>query len=233
MFERAKKSGDPVLIANTDQSLTECKTEQSALELFKKDLATFVRFYEFISQIVDYDDKELEKLSIFARHLGPKLNETNIDEDELDLGDVALSHYRLSKIKQQSLQLASEAAEGLQPGSGLGTGKARDKQEEFLSQIIERLNEVFAGDGLSEADMLSYAVTIKEKVKENHRVITQIANNTREQALLGDLPKAVEEAILDSNEAQQKQMMKLLSMSDKFGLFMDTIYDMMQDDSSK
>ena len=129
MFERAKKSGDTVVIANTDRSLKECKKEQDALELFKKDLATFVRFYDFISQIVDYDDKELEKLSLFARQLGPLLRETNIDEVEIDLGDVALSHYRLSKLKQQSLQLASEAAEGLQPGSGLGTGKARDKQE--------------------------------------------------------------------------------------------------------
>ena len=189
MFEAAKKSGDAVLIANTERSLKECKKEQDSLELFKKDLTTFVRFYEFISQIVDYDDKELEKLSLFARKLAPLLRVTNIEDDELELGDVALSHYRLSKLKQQSLQLASEAAEGLQPGSGLGTGKARDRQEKFLSQIIERLNEVFAGDGLSEDDMLDYARTIKNKVQENHRVITQIANNTREQALLGDFPK--------------------------------------------
>ena len=81
--------------------------------------------------------------------------------------------------------------------------------------------------------MLSYARTIKNKVQENQRVITQIANNTREQALLGDFPQAVEEAILNSNEAQQKQMMKLLSMSDKFGQFMNTIYDMMQSDVGK
>jgi type I restriction enzyme R subunit len=151
----------------------------------------------------------------------------------MDFGDVALSHYRLSKLKQQSLQLATAGAEGLQPGSGLGSGKARDKQEEFLSQIIERLNEVFAGDGLTEGDMLNYARAIKDKVREDQNVVTQIANNTREQALLGDFPKAVEEAILNSNEAQQKQMMKLLSMSDKFSQFMNTIYDMMQNDVGK
>jgi type I restriction enzyme R subunit len=233
MFERAKKSGDAVLIANTDNTFKECKTEKDALELFKKDLGTFVRFYEFISQIVDYDDKELEKLSLYARQLGPLLREANIDEDEMDFGDVALSHYRLSKLKQQSLQLATAGAEGLQPGSGLGSGKARDKQEEFLSQIIGRLNEVFAGDGLTEADILSYAKTIKEKVMEDQKVITQIANNTREQALLGDFPKAVEEAILNSNEAQQIQMMKLLSMADKFSQFNNIILDMMQNDAGK
>lgn len=231
MFQRAKKSGDAVLIANTDQTLKDCKKEKDALELFKKDLGTFVRFYEFISQIVDYDDKDLEKLSIYARQLGPLLRETNVDEDELDLGDVALSHYRLSKIKQQNLKLASDAAEGLQPGSGLGSGKARDKQEEFLSQIIESLNEIFAGDNLTEADMLSYARTIKDKVMEDKKVTSQIANNPRAQALLGDFPKAVEEAILNSNDAHQVQMLKLLSMSDKFNQFLNTIYDMTQHDA--
>lgn len=231
MFERAKKSGDAVLVANTDQTLKACKIEKDALELFKKDLGTFVRFYEFISQIVNYDDKDLEKLSIFARQLGPLLREANVDEDEVDLGDIALSHYRLSKIKQQNLVLVTDAAEGINPGSGLGSGKAKDKQEEFISQIIARLNDVFAGDGLTEADMLSYAKTIKEKVQEDPKVITQIANNTREQALLGDFPKAVEDAILNSNEAQQKQMIKLLSMSEKFSQFINTIYDMMEDDA--
>ena len=105
--------------------------------------------------------------------------------------------------------------------------------EEFLSQIIERLNEVFAGDGLTEADILSYAKTIKEKVIEDQKVIMQIANNTREQTLLGDFPKAVEEAILNSSEAQQKQMMKLLSMSDKLSQFNNIILDMMQNDAGK
>lgn len=231
MFERAKKSGDAVLIANTDNTFKDCKKEKDALELFKKDLGTFVRFYEFISQIVDYDDKDLEKLSLYARQLGPLLREANIEEDELDLGDVALSHYRLSKIKQQNLKLAQDAAEGLEPGSGLGSGKAKDKQEEFLSQIIERLNEIFAGDELTDDDMLNYARTIKDKVAENPRVVTQIANNTREQALLGDFPSAVQEAILNSNEAQQKQMIKLLSMSEKLSQFQNAILDMFHNDA--
>lgn len=231
MLERAKKSGDAVLIANTESTFKDCKKEKDALDLFKKDLATFVRFYEFISQIVDYDDKDLEKLSLYARQLGPLLREANIEEEELDLGDVALSHYRLSKIKQQNLRLAADAAEGLEPGSGLGSGKAKDKQEEFLSQIIERLNEIFAGDGLTDDDMLNYARTIKDKVAENQRVVTQIANNTREQALLGDFPKAVEEAILNSNEAQQKQMLKLLSNIEKLGQFQNAILDIFQSDS--
>lgn len=227
MFERAKKSGDAVLIANTEKSFKECKQEKDALELFKKDLGTFVRFYEFISQIVDYDDKDLEKLSLFARNLGPLLREANVDDGSIDLDDVALSHYRLSKLKQQHLALATDGAEGLEPGTGLGSGVAKDMAEEFLSQIIERLNDLFAGDGLTDDDVVNYAQTISDKVRENDRVMTQIANNTREQAMLGDFQKAVEDAILDSSAAHQKQMMQLLSMPEKGSVFANIIYEML------
>ena len=226
-FEQAKKVGDAVLIANTEKSFKECKKEKDALELFKKDLGTFVRFYEFISQIVDYDDKDLEKLSLFARHLGPLLREANVDDGSIDLDDIALSHYRLSKLRQQNLSLAIDGGEGLEPGTGLGSGVAKDKSEEFLSQIIERLNDLFAGDGLTDDDVVNYAQTISDKVRENGRVMTQIANNTREQAMLGDFQKAVEDAILDSNEVHQKQMMKLLTMPEKGNIFAKIIYEML------
>ncbi|NOQ81438.1 MAG: DEAD/DEAH box helicase, partial [Methylophaga sp.] len=97
MFDRTKKTADAVLIANAENSFKECKQEKDALEVFKKDLGTFVRFYEFMSQIVDYDDKDLEKLSLYARNLRPMLREALIEEDDIVLNSVVLSHYRLSK----------------------------------------------------------------------------------------------------------------------------------------
>jgi type I restriction enzyme R subunit len=51
-----------------------------------------------MSQIVAYDDKSLEKLSLYCRHLRPLLREEATDEDDVDLSNVEMSHYRLSKI---------------------------------------------------------------------------------------------------------------------------------------
>lgn len=42
-------------------------------------------------------------------------------------------------------------------------------------------------------------------------VMSQIANNTPEQAMLGDFPQAIDNAVMDSNEAQQALMMQYLS----------------------
>ncbi len=45
--------------------------------------------------------------------------------------------------------------------------KAKDKQEEFISQIIIRLNELFITDHLTEGNLVNYANTIRDKVSEN------------------------------------------------------------------
>ncbi|HEY8159122.1 MAG TPA: DEAD/DEAH box helicase family protein [Methylobacter sp.] len=229
MFERTKKTADAVLMANAENSFKECKKEKDALEIFKKDLGTFVRFYEFMSQIVDYDDKALEKLSLYARNLRPMLRETFMEEEGIDLDNVVLSHYRLSIIRQQDLKLKEDSEDyKLEPGEGLGTAKAKDKQQEFLSQIISRLNELFITDHLTEKDLVNYAYTIRDKVRENELVMKQIANNSTEQAMLGDFCKAVDDAIIDSSEAHQNQMMQLLSNPAKAASFAKVVFDLLK-----
>ncbi len=84
------------MITNAENSFKDCKKAKDTLDIFKKDLGTFTRFYEFMSQIVDYDDKDLEKLSLFARNLRPMLRENFMDDDDIDLSGVTLSHYRVA-----------------------------------------------------------------------------------------------------------------------------------------
>ena len=75
---------------------------------------------------------------------------------------------------------------------------------------------------------MNYAYTIRDKVRENELVMIQIANNSPEQAMLGDFPKAVDDAILGSHEAHREQMMQLLSNPDKAKGFARVVYDLLQ-----
>ncbi|GJM43328.1 MAG: type I restriction-modification system, restriction (R) subunit [Gemmatimonadota bacterium] len=228
LYDHAKSLGDATFIANAEADMKASKTDLDALGLFKTDLVTFTRYYEFMSQIVDYDSNDLERLSLYARHLAPLLREKAPDDDPVDLTSVELSHYRLSKIKQQDLKLGPEGAgTGLQPGTDLGTGKARSREEEWLSQIITRLNDLFVTDGLTDQDLISYAYTIRDKVGENQRVMHQIANNSAEQALLGDFPGALDEAVMGSGEAHQSQMMQYLNSKELQAGFQRVVFDML------
>lgn len=123
--------------------------------------------------------------------------------------------------------LVKEGSEGLKPGSDIGTGKAKSKQEVWLSQIIARLNELFITDGLTEKDMINYAMTIRDKVSENERVMHQVANNSPEQALLGDFAGAVDEAVMGSSEAHQNQMTQYLNNPELQVKFHRLILDML------
>ncbi|MEC5129544.1 type I restriction endonuclease [Verrucomicrobiales bacterium BCK34] len=212
LVERAKKAADAVLIANAEKDQKEAKDSKDKLDIFKKDLGSFTRFYEFMSQIVDYDDRELEKLNVFARHLAPLLREDADEEDPIDLSNVALTHYRLQKKWKNSIVLSEGDEDStLKPGSDLGSGTSRDKEEARLSAIIARMNELFAAENLSDSDLVNYAHTIADKVRENELVMSQVKNNTGEQTLLGDFPKAVIDAVLASSDAHNEIKTQYLS----------------------
>lgn len=233
-LEITKRTGEPVLIANAENEFAEAKKARDALEIFKKDLGSFTRFYEFMSQIVEYNDKELEKISLFARNLRPLLREQAADEDVIDLSNVAMSHYRLSKIRQQDIQLKANSTEHkLEPANDLGTAKPKNKNEEFLSVILQRVNEVFITDKLTDQDMINYVYTVADKMSENTKMMKQIQNNTREQAMLGEFDSALDDAVLDSNTAHNEQTMQLMSDPSKMRQFANIIYDVLASKENK
>ncbi|WP_298737399.1 DEAD/DEAH box helicase family protein [uncultured Psychrobacter sp.] len=224
MLERTKATGDVVLMTNAENDYKGFKADQDALEIFKKDLGTFTRQYEFMSQIVDYDDKELEKLSLYARNLRPLLRESVDNEDNIDLTNIAMSHYRVSKLHQQDLKLKEGSGE-LEAGGGAGTAKPKDKEEELLSKVINRLNEVFAGEDFTDKDMINFQNTIWDKVTENELVVKQFSNNSTDQIMLGGYPDAAMDALFESQEAYEGMTMHLLSNHDQFKKFIRLMLD--------
>ena len=228
-FDQAKSHGDTTTIANAETAMKEAKQALDELGIFKADLISFTRYYEFMSQIVDYDSSDLEMLSLYARHLAPLLRESAPDDDSVDLSSVQLSHYRLSMIKQQDLLMVKEDPPGgLKPATGIGTGKPRNKEEELLSQIIQRLNELFITDGLTENDLINYANTIRDKVSENETVMNQIANNSPEQALLGDFADAMDDAVMETATAHNAQMTQYLNSKELQAGFQKLVFDMLK-----
>jgi type I restriction enzyme, R subunit len=57
-----------------------------------------------MSQVIDYDNRDIEKLSLYTRHLQPMLRE-RLDDDEVYFSNMIMSHYRFFKLRQQDLKL--------------------------------------------------------------------------------------------------------------------------------
>lgn len=202
----AKKQKDEKGIHNYELDLKEANEAKSALNIFKKDLITFVRMYEFLSQIVDYADEDLLKLWAFAKALIPNLKTYTITP-EIDISAVELTHYKLHKQKATDIGLDG----GVELGaiSGGGGAVARDPEKEFLSKILEKMNELFGGE-FTDADVTNYAQTISDKVMENKKVVDQVTNNTKEQAMMGGFAEAISDAVISSLDTHQNMATKVL-----------------------
>ena len=204
----AKDANNDKDIHNLTLALKEASEDKSALDIFKKDMITFVRMYEFLSQIVDYADEELLKLAAFVKALIPNLK-TFDEKDPIDISLVKLSHYKLHKGKTEVIGLTGEDSELDGIGDG-GGATPKDPEKELLSAIVGHMNLLFEGE-LTDDDMLSYARTITDKVRENKKVIQQVTSNTKEQAMMGGFADAINDAVIDSLDAHQSLATQVLN----------------------
>lgn len=222
--ERDKK------IKFAENSVKNAKEARDIIEIFKKDLISFCRYYEFSSQIVDFEDYDLEKLSIFAKQLHLLLRLDVLQED-IDLSDVAMTHYRLHEQREADLQLGYKVGEEPKPyltptkeGSG---ATPKDAQTELLNEIISRMNDLFVEDDLSDNDMVSFAQTLYLKVSEDDVAVDQTRNNTKEQVMLGQFPEAINKAIIENLGVHEKMGMRALSDEHVAKELVSLVYDMM------
>lgn len=183
--------------------------EAEEAEQFRKDLGTFIRMYDFLSQIIPYEDADLEKLYVFGKNLMPRISEHATSSIlELD-ADVRLTHYRLQKIGEQKLDLASGDVVKLKPATEAGTGTAVDDEKQKLAEIVGKLNDLLSGD-LTEADMVGYVTTLQGKMMENETLAEQARNNSEEQFGLGDFKNIMTDLIIDGQEAHNNIADQLL-----------------------
>jgi len=206
----AEKNNDREALKRAEREHEEAGQTRDALELFRKNLQTFVRAYEFLSQIVHYEDKELEQLCVYAKHLYPLLRIDRLDEETVDVSELSLTHYRLSKRAELELRIADEEGEyGLKPLTDAGSGKPHDPEKERLSEIINRLNDLFGAE-VGDEDKLHFANGIADRIERDEEVMAQLRHHSRDQIMHGLFPKRVADAVLDAIGDNEKLSMPIL-----------------------
>jgi type I restriction enzyme R subunit len=175
--------------------------ELNALILFKSDLGAFIRLYTFLSQIFDYGNTAIEKRARFYKRLLPLL-EFGREREGIDLSKVVLTHHNLKTKGRQPMPLGPGETPKLEPITEAGSGSVQDKEKALLNEIIEKVNDLFAGE-LSAQDKLVYVNNvIKGKLLESETLRQQATNNTKEQfANSPDLKTELLNAIMGALDA--------------------------------
>ena len=127
-------------------------------------MQAFLNLYGFLSQIIPYQDSDLERLYVFMRHLAAKLPRRSGDTAYRFDDEVQLEYYRLQKISEGSISLQEGASQPLDGPTQVGSGMTRFDQV-ALSQIIEALNERF-GTNFNQADQLFFDQIVEAAVAD-------------------------------------------------------------------
>jgi type I restriction enzyme R subunit len=175
------------------------------LEVFRKDVGTYVRLYDFLSQIVDFGDTDVEKHAIFYRVLATQIRSTRTAPD-IDLSDVSLIHIKQKQRGQGSLDLVHTEPLALAASfGGAGSRPPRDPRMSLLDEIIAKLNEVFAGEEFREDQNVSWVESLIMAMKNDRVLVEQAEVNNPDQFLASpSLRDSVTIAVSENNDANNR-----------------------------
>jgi type I restriction enzyme R subunit len=149
-------------------------SKEETQDEFKKSLTSYVRLYSFLSQIMPFQDIELEKLYSYGRFLLNKLPKSDYTERlKLD-NEVALEYYRLQKIAEGDLVLQVQGEFGLDPTTEAGISKPKEEKDK-LSSILNILNDRY-GTEFTDADRL-YFEQLEQALFENDELKLRAQSN--------------------------------------------------------
>ncbi|MFF9136769.1 type I restriction endonuclease subunit R [Streptomyces albogriseolus] len=174
------------------------------LEQFRKNVSSFVRLYDFLSQVYDYSGSPLEDLCAFCRELAQWIKAERT-HDEVDI-----SSARLVAIEQKDKGVTNasvtEKGDKLSGPSAVGTAKVKDPKLVPLLEVIDTLNSLF--DDLSESAVAGLMALVIEAAKSDEVLRSRALENSLENFLKSE---KVRDRILDTLLAAPGELGKVVA----------------------
>ena len=140
------------------------REREEEAELWRGKVQAFRNLYGFLSQVIPYQDSDLERLYTWLRHLAAKLPRRRSGPAYQFDDDVRLQYYRLQKISEGSIPLGPGDARALDGPTEVGSGAAHG-QAAPLSRLIDVVNERFGTD-FNDADQLFFDQIVEAAVAD-------------------------------------------------------------------
>ena len=168
-------------------------------ELWRSKIQAFRNLYGFLSQVIPYQDSDLEKLYTYLRYLSLKLPKRKVGVQYRFDEEVELKYYRLQKISEGSISLSDGSAKALDGPKEVGSGMVREEAIK-LSRLIDILNDRFGAE-LTEADQLFFD-QIAGTAARDEKLQKVINVNSREkfQLLFDEILESLFIEQMDMNE---------------------------------
>ena len=176
---------------------------------FRGALGDFVRAYSLIAQIVDWGDRDLERLYQYGRILLIRL--PGRPSASVDIGDADLSHFRLEFTGAHNVSLSAVGDRDVR-GHAADGGGHREPEMTPLSEIIAELNDRF-GLGLGTSDQILVYQQVVGLVEDTSMQQIALMND---EARFGQVADDRLDDIVAENAEHNTEFMKLYFDNDEF-----------------
>ena len=181
--------------------------QEEEREKFRGQLTAYRNLYAFLSQIIPYQDSDLERLYAFVRNLLAKLPPPGDGQAFVLDDEVALRYFRIQQMTEGSIDLSEGDAYPLKGPTDVGTAGVKD-QEVTLSSLIERLNERFGTD-FKEADQLFFD-QIRASA-ENDENIAEVARANNFANFFSYLDRVLDELFIARMEGNEEIFSRVMT----------------------
>lgn len=154
------------------------KENEEEAELWRGKIIAFKNLYMFLSQIIPYQDTDLEKLYIFLRHFSEKLPQRNSGSSYSFDDTVRLEYYRLQKISEGSISLDTHKLYKLDGPTDVGTGMVREEEVPF-SRVVDVVNSRY-GTEFNQADQYFFDQIVETAITDED-IIKAAQSNSQEK----------------------------------------------------
>jgi len=178
-------------------------------EGFRGALQDFVRAYSLIAQIVDWGDRDLERLYQYGRILLIRL--LGRPSTSVDIGDADLSHFRLEFTGRHNVSLSAVGDRDVR-GHAADGGGYREPDMQPLSEVIEELNDRFGLD-LSTSDQILVYQQVVGLVEDTSMQQIALMND---EARFGQVADDRLDDIVAENAERNTDFMKLYFDNNEF-----------------
>ncbi|MFD5310111.1 type I restriction endonuclease subunit R [Streptomyces ardesiacus] len=191
--------------------LSKDKARKEQLESFRADVLGYRNAWQFLSQIVDYQDPELHRRAILATLLGRNLHTDGNDHDDSFLEGVQLTGVKLvPSVINEDHSVSEGSGEGIKLPifDGEHMGSAAPKRGP-LDEAIDKVNEMFKAKGVdvSPESVSGFITTFWGFLDANEEAVAMAKNNTVAQlkaseGFSGAVGLAVLKTVNESKEIQ-------------------------------
>ena len=175
-------------------------------EEFRKALTAYKNLYSFLSQVIPFQDADLEKLYSYIRFLLTKLPKRTGPKYSFD-DEVKLEYYRLQKISEGSIILKTGEEAPISEPTSVGTGVEHGVKIK-LSQLIDILNDLF-GSNLKLADQLFFDSIEEDAISDPNLHQAALVNTMENFAYV--FKKAIQDLFLDRMEQNEELTTQFLN----------------------